>query len=177
MNNDLRSRLILSTWIIGCMTALVMVFLTGCIKPDEFPPEPMIRMVTVDKTEVEQGIEAFTFIIEFQDGDGDLGSSDSDSPSNILITDLRTPDFEGGNFKITEEIPQRGVSGAISGEILVEYNGTCCIVGIDQCCGDVLPESCKNVVSDTVVFTIQLLDRAGNFSNIVESPPIVIKCQ
>lgn len=150
---------------------MMLVFFNACIKPDEFPPEPFIRSVVVDKMEVDQG-EPFTFIIEFQDGDGDLGSEDTESPSNILVTDLRNPDFDAGSFKITEEIPQRGVSGAISGEIIIEYNGTCCIQELLSCC-----TSDCDVTTDTVTFTIQLLDRAGNLSNIVESPPIVVRCQ
>jgi len=165
-----------ASWILlSCLLMMMFLSITGCIKPDEFPPEPLIRSVNVDKTEIDQGIDVFTFTIEFQDGDGDLGSEDINAPSNILFTDLRNPDFEGGNFKITEEIPQRGVSGAISGEIIVEYNGTCCIQGQNQCC---IPGFCDNtIITDTVVFAIQLLDRAGNFSNVVESPPIVVRCQ
>ena len=155
--------------------SVIVLSLTSCIKPESFDVEPHIVSVNVDKSSIRNAVEGFEFSIEFEDGDGDLGRDSEDQEANIFITDTRA---DGFTFEYAMPfIPPQGSADDIKGTIKVSFNETCCIyTPVD---GPALPYCTANQNYpdlDTIFFEVQIVDRAGNRSNVVESPGMVIRC-
>ncbi|MEM7103766.1 MAG: hypothetical protein AAF502_11580 [Bacteroidota bacterium] len=140
----------------------------SCIKPPNYPNEPVIEDVYFDKAEYLQNVENFTITIEFTDGDGDLGVFDTDTTLNGKLIDTRTggPTF----FKIPF-IPQQGVANGISGRINVTLPVECCTPMGGLVC---LPD--PDHPPEELIYTVQIFDRAGNASNIMNAPAITLIC-
>ncbi len=104
------------------------------------------------------GLDSITFLVDFTDGDGDLGSSDV---PNLFFTDSRTgyPD----SFKIPNLTPAGNVK-AISGIISYTFSTFSCT-----------PPQGRQF--DTLTYSIYVEDRAGNKSNMVQTPQIILQCQ
>lgn len=150
---------------------MLAVFAASCIQPPSYPVEPEITYLGVNKNTIAQGGAPDTLVIDFAftDGDGDLSSQDS---IDIFFTDNRQ------GAKTTYKIPaiaEEGTANGISGEIQVSISNAvgniCCIYsnGDDPCSphpGEI----------DTLTFSIQIRDRADNYSNIIETEPIFILC-
>ena len=58
--------------------------LSGCYNPPEFPIEPTIKFSDIIFKQVENRPDSLILVIEFQDGDGDLGlrADENDIPYN-----------------------------------------------------------------------------------------------
>jgi len=151
-------------------SALLFMF-QSCVKEPEYPIEPYIEFISMSKSTLNQGQnkQDTTFItFSFTDGDGDLGFGvDVDTP-DVFVTDVRP-------FGITTEyklprLPQRGVSKGISGEVTIMVFTTCCILDPADPCA---PEPSESV---SFIWEIQVRDRAGHFSNVIETEPVTIIC-
>jgi hypothetical protein len=153
---------------------LLMVFLTtACVNPPEFPNEPVLTFEALNKAEIYQftngPLDSLQIHFSFTDGDGDLSQIDSDS-IDVFLTDsrlgLQTP------FRLPL-IPPEGTGNGISGDIfinLINTTGVCCIFNNRLCAED------PNYPVDTLSYSIQIKDRAGNFSNIIRTDQIQILC-
>ncbi len=158
---------------IGIGFGLMLMFLLGsCLKKSEFPLEPIITFKEFT-TSGDSGL----LIINFTDGDGDIGLADYDTNPPY---DLATGDYynlllnyhekqNGVWIDITDSLPlpfyyrvpvitPSGQNKALEGEIAVDLTPTY-----------------YNPFSnyDTIKFSVQLLDRALNRSNIVETGEII----
>ncbi len=144
------------------VTVFIFSFLNSCIKPPQFPETPTIEFVSINSTQVQQMVDSIQMIISFKDGDGDLGSIESDTSTNCFITDHRTgkPDYTYP-YKIPFITP-KGTTKDISGTISINLPGITCI---------------PFHVTDSVTYKIVIMDRAGNKSNEVQTPVIVVHCQ
>jgi len=152
---------------------VVVLLLVGCRKFEEYPPEPEISfnkftlLINPQTGISEKGILA----ISYRDGDGDIGLSQADTLFpfqasgdyyyNLLIKmfELRNGIFvehpANFNARIPPLIPKdqkKGIKGVIEYQIDL-YDPTSAF--------------------DTIRFDVQLIDRALNISNKVETPPIV----
>jgi hypothetical protein len=130
--------------------------LAACVSPPEYPLEPVIEFVSVNQTVFDEGDEELQILFDFTDGDGDIGSDDT---VNVSFVDSRAPDFEI-SYK-APLIDPRGNIKAISGSIQLNYRAHVCL-------------SDNNI--DTVVYSISISDRAGNESNVINTPQIFINC-
>ncbi|HXH17849.1 MAG TPA: hypothetical protein VNJ07_02110 [Chitinophagales bacterium] len=160
---------------------VVMMFAGGCLNPPEYPVEPEIRFLSISRTTISQ-LDTVRVEFEFTDGDGDIGKEKPDSVDcnlchfdscyrtdwNLYLTDLRLGCIE--RYMIPY-IPPKGSSDAISGKINIVINGICCLYPDSSGC---VPN--VNYPLDTVIYTLQMKDRAGHLSNKIELPPIVIQC-
>lgn len=150
---------------------LLVLFLAACVNAPEFPTEPVITYEGVNKAEIFQSVngplDSIEFHFSFTDGDGDLGQ---DSTS-IFFTDSRLGTITP--FRI-RPFPTEGTGNGISGDIFVRFvnldAGVCCISGNRIC---IINEA---VPVDTVSYAIQIMDRAGNLSNVIRTEVIEIKC-
>lgn len=149
---------------------LPVVFILACVNAPEFPSEPVITYEGVNKAEIFQftngPVDSIEFHFSFTDGDGDLSQDSVD----IFFTDSRQ-----GNiipFRIPA-FPAEGTGNGISGDVfvtLVNTTGVCCIFNNRICiANEALPV-------DTVSYAIQIMDRAGNRSNLIRSEVIEINC-
>lgn len=149
----------------------------ACVNPPDYPDVPEITYEGVNKTTVYQDIAANpndTLIVffSFTDGDGDLSIEDT---TDIFLIDSRSPGFTIP--KAIPDIPEEGTGNGLSGDIILRIpnkpSGICCI---DINTGIVCAPN-PNQLIDTFSYSIQIRDRAGNFSNLIRTEPITILCQ
>lgn len=133
----------------------------SCINPPEYSEIPEISAATVDRTEATPGEDSIVVEFKFQDGDGDLGNKERDSTINAYLVDART------GFPYNYQIPyisERGNNRAISGTIWITV--------------DPFTFNCRpnRPDKDTLAYEIYIVDRAGNESNRLTTPPIILDC-
>ena len=133
-----------------------------CVNPPNFPETPVITFKNVDRTFINENTDSVRLMFSFTDGDGDLGLTQSDTSTNTFVTDIRSgkKDFTY-RYRLPYVTPG-GMIKDISGDITITLPGVTCVPG-------------KTL--DSVVYKIQIKDRAGHLSNIIQSPQLIVKCQ
>jgi len=128
----------------------------------------------MNKNIIQQGFskeDSIEFYLELTDGDGDIGFEDQDSLSkSILITDLRTGNVSE-QFKIPI-IPDNISANGIQAEVRLKLYTTCCLFP------DNIPPCTKTDLYplDTLRYEIIVIDRKGNQSEAIQTPPIILIC-
>jgi len=153
--------------ILFCLVALVASMIVSCISQDVFPDIPSIQFTGQSKTSLSQGalMEDSLFVqFSFQDGDGDIGGPDS---INVFVTDTRQ------DFALEYRIPDLSTGSSLEGDVTMLLFTTCCLYD-DNSQAPCTPSTSQP--TDEVIFTIQIRDRAGNLSNIIELDPITLMC-
>jgi hypothetical protein len=150
--------------------SLILSGVFSCAKAPDFPKEPIIEFVQISSTSFFQAtVQPDTIIIvfSFTDGDGDLGDNDN---LNIFLTDSRIPNTPQ-QFRMPF-IPLEGVGNGISGEVSMKLATSCCIYP------DLTPPCQQNIQfpSNTLYYSIQIKDRAGNLSNSIRTPDLTMIC-
>jgi len=149
--------------------AVLLLNLQSCIQSEVLPIEPAITAITLNKDTIVSGTEAFVVTIHFTDGNGDLGVTETHPESNAFVIDNRT------NFVDSLTIPfisPNGTIKSIEGEIDFTFNSECCI----PLSGIPCTPDADYPPFDQVRFDVIIRDRAGNFSNQMQSPPMYIMC-
>jgi len=146
----------------------VILFIASCIKPPDYPDEPVIEFISVGRSSLKQDVDTTLITIGFTDGDGDLGLPDIETDRNFILTDTRTG-FQ--QFYKIPFIPQQGVGNGISGEIAINIKAECCIPTNGVPC-----QPNPGQPPEDIIYTIQIKDRAGNFSNVVTMPAVELVC-
>ena len=134
---------------------------TSMSENDINPPigdAPTIELLQVTPTTAKQYVDSIAFTIQYQDGDGDLGTADPDIPSITLI-DNRDPDILVFDYHLSPRTPE-GAELTIQGELTVVLPNSILLDDSNQ--------------AETTTFSISITDRAGNESNIVETESITI---
>ena len=157
---------------------ILLLALSGCVKPPEYPIVPAIEFVSVSSDYVYSGYTD-TITISFTDGDGDIGTGGPGDDS-CNICGLQTGDstcLNLSSFNVylidhrdnciatlaSADVEPKGKFDALSGEIVI-------IATIDsKNCFPLVP-GCK----DTVVYSVVIKDKAGHRSNVVQTTPIVV---
>ncbi len=146
-------------WLLAISVIALLVF--SCQKEPPFPKEPKILSVTVNKTFINTGDDTDTLkiIFEFTDGDGDIGRPENDTVPDVFITDDRSGFTYEYRLPLVDQLrAQRGIKATAIIDIL----------GIISC------RPFRN--TDTITFSIQIRDRAGNLSNTEKTPEIILNC-
>lgn len=125
-------------------------------KPDPVSTTPSISLASVSPTTVRQFKDSIIFMVNYIDGDGDLGNADADS-SSLFLTDARGNLTEG--YYIQPLAPP-GSNIAIKGTLKVKLDHTALLS--------------TGTASETTTYTIQMKDRAGHWSNKVSTGTISI---
>ncbi len=143
-----------------------MGLMYGCVEAPIYPVEPVIEFVKINRTQViaqtipedpNRALDTVYITFSFTDGDGDLGGG---SVNNVFLIDSRLGN-SGESFYI-DAIPQGGASNGISGEITIMIPEIFCFPNSEP--------------RDELVYSIQIVDKAGNLSNIIETPAIELIC-
>lgn len=155
---------------------VVVIFaVSSCVKPPNYPIEPVIAYEGVDNTQVYQGSasapnDTLSIHFSFTDGDGDL--SFPEDSIDVYLTDSRVP-----QFPITYRLPSitgEGAANGIKGDIWVNIPNKpfniCCYLNGQSCA------SGTTGVTDTFSFSIQIRDRAGHFSNTIRTETLSVLC-
>jgi hypothetical protein len=179
ISNDasVTSRTRLINWSLGFIAAVVgfcalALAFASCVKAPEFSNIPKIEFVGLSKDTMRQGLnqqDSITVSFHFQDGDGDLGRMTESDENNVFVFDTRTGLLDN-TFGIPF-VPAQGSSNGIEGEVHIKLYSTCCIHPV----GDPCTPSAQYPV-DAVTYQIYITDRAGNSSNLIETPVIVLLC-
>ena len=143
----------------------------ACYKTPTYPIEPHIEFVGYTKpNEIFTLGETGTMSIKFTDGDGDVGKlNNEDSTSLIIYRNLKdTVFFNTDNFYVIPQVPLKGTTNAISGTI--EFKLSSALFNSYEAYF-----LFKGISIDTFTYKIYITDRANHKSNIIETPPIIVK--
>lgn len=143
--------------------------LVACFNPDSYPPEPAITAISIDPTSIANLTGSFKINIQFQDGDGNLGTTEQSPEANVFVIDKRDGFVTNYSFADISGGGEQGVSGTID----ISVSSECCRVISGIPC---TPQA-SYPPTDTVRYEVVLKDRAGNLSNIALTPVLLINCQ
>ncbi len=124
----------------------------------EIGDEPVIELVTVSTTSVQAYVDSIAFKISYLDGDGDLGTTDPDVHS-IELVDNRNADLFVFGYHLSPRTPE-GSELTIQGELDIVLENTILLDDSNE--------------SESTTFSIRLKDRAGNWSNVVETEEVTV---
>lgn len=156
---------------------LIVAFMYSCVQPPNYPDEPIIEFLSLNKNAIAQGNgsadpDTLAVTFSFTDGDGDLGF-EGDS-IDVFLTDSR--DNFVNRFKLPL-IPDQGTGNGISGEITLKIPNT----PFNICCtypnGATACQPNAEFLTDTMSFKIQIRDRSDNYSNPIQTETITILCE
>ncbi|MDF1698159.1 MAG: hypothetical protein P1U56_20090 [Saprospiraceae bacterium] len=152
-----------------------VLFYYSCINAPKYSEIPEIEFISFSNLEMDQSpLNSDTTILSigFTDGDGDIGFEMETTGENIFIIDNRTEEIFD-RFRVPS-IPPEGANNGVSGEINMVLLNTCCVFppqdSIPNC------ESPMQYPTNDLTFTIYIVDRAGNKSNEIITPPITLNC-
>ena len=160
-------------FILLIISSLIALF-TACMKADEFPIEPRITSVMLSSNQIKNG-DDFIITIGFEDDDGDLGSNENEV--SAFFIDNRTDlglDSTATTALAIPFISPLGNIKAISGNIFFNMLPVCC--RNSDASVSCVTDSPADVETNTVVYDVYIMDRAGNKSNIVRTDPLTILC-
>lgn len=135
---------------------------TACEKEEIKPSDPLPTVSLVPVISLGNMPDSYTqfddvvLYLNYIDGNGDLGFEDADTPV-VYVTDNRN-DIEL-NFHVQPLSPP-GVEIAIQGQLEVVVEN---VILLSQ-----------SNSSETVTFSVKIIDRAGNWSNLVTTPVLTI---
>ena len=128
---------------------------------------PVIEYLSCSKTLMKQNGLDSTFIrLSYRDNDGDFGSLDS---TNVFIYDGRND-----SLLITYMIPDlsAGQSGNLQeGELILCVKSPCCLDTTGYTC-----LSSAAGIENNLQFHINIIDRAGNQSNTIQTESVILEC-
>jgi len=136
----------------------LMMAWVGCSKDDaaEISPIPAIQFVSISPDLIVEFTEPVIIRISYIDGDGDLGENEPEVKNLFVMDNRNQVTFQ---FRIPELAPE-GANIAITGELPIELNSVA-----------VLEE---NTDQEPVIYTVWVVDRAGNQSNQIDTDPITV---
>lgn len=164
--------------------SIVFIYLawvgTSCISEPEFPFRPSITFDAVDVIRVTDQLgniaDSVSISILFEDGDGDLGALPGDTTDNYFVNLLQLRNGQFVRFNVPDstldfngtfpDLNAEGV-GAIKGTLLYSFPSirlsTYRLLNIPA--------------NDIWKFEIYIKDRAGNFSDTIQTDSVVVNIQ
>lgn len=163
--------------------SLAFVGFYSCSDPPDYPDEPVIEFLRLNKDTVQQAMldtDTLAITFGFTDGDGDLSFSDLSPEQDVFIRDSRNSELVTG-LQIPP-IPAQGIGNGISGEItLFLFNNPtldiCCNADEHPLATPCNPASFPVGATNTMHYTIQIRDKADRYSNIIRTKDIIIRCR
>lgn len=160
------------------LTGILIGGFSSCSEPPVYPIEPRIEYIGLNQNSIEQSrdasipLDTIEIRFSFTDGDGDLGSTDS---INIHLEDSRDGTLQ--LFKVNP-IPQIGAGKGLNGEIKILLTNSpitryfcCTFPNTNLTC-----LASKQFPKDELFYKIRIRDRAGNWSNEIQTDKISILC-
>ena len=156
---------------------LILIFgaLTGCIKEQQYPIEPIIEFggfATAKDISGKDSVGQVT--ISYTDGDGDIGLYESDSVEPLKYN-FYIKFMQYTNKQLVEVIPPDS-TGTFNARIpILTPNGRNKNIKGDITMTLQLYFARQFLLSDTIAFEIYIKDRALHKSNVIETPMFIIK--
>ncbi len=150
-----------------------LLLVLSCANAPDFGNTPFIEYVSISKDSLIQGSlnnDSLVLVLNFEDGDGDIGFENQSNQTNLKIIDTRIDEVIE-NIK-TPFIPLQGTANGIRGTIELKIFTTCCIFPN----GDPPCQANPAFPTNDLLYEIILEDRAGNVSNTVQTEIITLIC-
>jgi hypothetical protein len=160
-------------------TTLIFIGLafTSCLTKPDFPNTPTIsfkslKVLPIQNPTAQKAGDSLTFTISFTDGDGDLGQSNNDTTINFFVSTFKKQGenfipvvYDGGQnfnskFPILDIVGGSPLEGDLRYGVQFPYLAFAPITPLRR--------------GDIVRFSIQIMDRAGNKSNVVQTNEVVL---
>lgn len=139
------------------LLVLAAGFFTGCGKEEiNFGVIPNITFVGISPLEVQEYTGIVTITIAFEDGNGDIGEPDPDVPV-VFVKDSRLQQPDG--YHVQPVAPLGGEQVIVNGQLQIPLKNLF-VLG--------------NTQQEQVRFEVYITDRAGNQSNIIETPAVTV---
>jgi len=143
----------MKNWLLHIALALVLI---SCKKKEDVPLGPVINFQSISATEVVQFDNQVVIRISFKDRNGDVGEPNPDINS-LKVKDARLSDYDWYHVPpMTPDLEELQIEGSISIQL-----GALFLLGAGN--------------QEVTSFAIQLRDRAGNWSNEIVTPQVVVK--
>ena len=139
-------------------TLLVLFFFAACTK-DKFTTKPQLKFVKFNKDIIRPG-ELLQITLQVTDKEGDIQDS--------IFVEKVEPKCPGSNFKTKYKMPTFTNIKDLNGEIQICYG-----YGINLGCPIMPGPFCPNR-NDTAVFRFYIRDVAGNISDTLTTPSVII---
>ncbi len=134
---------------------LVSMCFLSCSKDSALSSVPVIKFLDVNSTSIKQFKDSLIIRFEYTDADGDIGEENPDK-NDLFIKDRR---LANADYYFVKPLSPSGSEIKIKGIISVQIKNTF-LLGTGN--------------SELTQFDIKLRDRAGNWSNSVNTPNISI---
>lgn len=139
------------TFIVLCS----LLILGSCDKGPELDTVPRIEFMSISTQDVPNFTNAVQVTVKYFDQDGDLGSPDPDE-NTVRVKDDRLPDYDWYHLQpLTPDLQALNIEGSF----VLELNPLFILGNGDE---------------EVTKFTIQVRDRAGNWSNQISTPQVRI---
>lgn len=127
----------------------------SCSKDKATGGAPVIKLISVSSTDIKEFRDSLVIVLEYTDTDGDIGESDPDKNS-LQIKDRR---LSNADFYFVKPLSPPDSEIKITGRIEVQIKNTF-LLGTGN--------------TEITQFDIKLRDRAGHWSNSINTPEISI---
>lgn len=128
---------------------------TGCKKKDEKPEAPTITFKSISHDSVQEFNNNLTILFSYEDYQGDLGETDPDAHS-LRVKDNRLSDYDWFHIPpMTPDLQELHIKGEYALELPPLF-----LLG--------------NGPQEQTHFSVQIRDRAGNWSNTITTPAVII---
>ncbi len=158
----------------------ISILFPTCRDKEEYPPVPQLEIVSFTSFQTLDGIDSLgILLISYTDGDGDLGVFPWDTGINFFVSYYV---MDNGVLKVgTRYSPTTGEIDTINFNaripILAPEDYTGWIKGQIEDTIKPLSDPTSQKILDTIMFEAWVIDRAGNLSNVVQTPLIVVRNQ
>lgn len=154
-----------------CLALFSLGFLlTQCTNNPEYSEIPQIEFVGFSKNTLLQGQQQEDSIfvtINFEDGDGDIGSETNQV--DIFIKDSRVETAIPLSYAIPS-LSELGSENGISGTMRIKLFSTCCFQGSVSC------QAFEGMPTQDLSYEIYITDNAGNESNRITTDVVQLIC-
>lgn len=141
------------TYLFTC--CITLLFFGGCKKDDDSPVAPVITFQSISVINVEQFNNNPIIKFAYEDFQGDLGEIDPDNYS-LRVKDSRLSDYDWYHIPpMTPDLKELHIKGVYSLELPALF-----LLG--------------SGTQESTSLTIQIRDRAGNWSNIISTPNVLV---
>lgn len=140
------------------VVAAISSMLNACNTNEPISEVPEISFESVMPNVVTEYQDSLVFTISYRDGNGDLGENNTDN-DNVFLQDSRNQVAYG--FRIQQLAPDNA-NIAIQGNLNITLPNTAIVNGGQ---------------TESVTYTIWVVDRAGNESNKVTSSTVTVNAQ
>jgi len=134
---------------------LVLLAFVSCSKDSALSSVPVIKFLDVNSTSIKEFKDSLVIRFEYTDADGDIGEDNPDK-NDLFVKDRR---LVNADYYFVKPLSPPGSEIKITGIISVQIKNTF-LLGTGN--------------SELTQFNLKMRDRAGNWSNSINTPNITI---